>query len=81
MKKKFPPFNWKRNLELVKNQHRFHLAMRKLVTRNGTRVYIKNYKRRCKVVEYYLSYFNIIGTSVEDFWRSGGACILIGKDW
>lgn len=80
-KSTLPPFDYKKNLELVQNQHIVHNIFRKLVSKNGPEVYIKDVERRRKVVQHYLKEYNLIGTSVESFWRTGGSCILIGKGW
>jgi hypothetical protein len=72
-------FNKQQNDELVKNQHKLHRVLKMLVLKNGKQVYIDDFDRRDKAVEHYLRKYNILGTSVECYWRPVGACILIGK--
>jgi hypothetical protein len=69
------------NTRIVEAQHAIHNIFRALVTKNTSAPYIKDPIRRRKVVQHYLEKFGLIGTSVEDYWRSDGGCILIGKDW
>jgi hypothetical protein len=54
-------------------------VFQKLVRKNGTQVYIDDVDRRRKVVAFYMKKYQIIDTSVENYWKFGGGCILIGK--
>jgi hypothetical protein len=74
-------FDREENSRLIAAQHSIHRIFRALVKKNGTKPYIKSFDRRDKVVQHYLEKYELIGTSVESFWRPTGACILIGKDW
>lgn len=74
-------FNSEENIRLIEAQHKIHKVFRKLLFKNGTSAYIENFDRRDKVVQHYLEKYSLIGSSVESFWRSLGACILIGKGW
>lgn len=69
------------NARLVEMQHKIHEVFRRLVQKNGIQIYIDDVARRRKVVQYYLTQYGLINTSVESYWCSLGGCILIGKGW